>query len=242
MFSLLDAHQPVPWPDKPINYTLKWRFWYQKYDPAYHSTVQMSHLGHGTDWSIGSGPCFAGIGAEYDVPKVRDSQPPCVRACLLASPFISRWIARSRCDSRSACSLAQCKEGMLGCSKSVAPWLGTWVHTITGILKIGENRARPLSEFAATKGKIYPVVAHLHCHAPTCLSMAIYNNATDKLICEETAVYGQGVSTAGKFAEPGYILVPPCVWGSPENGLEPGPDLTDVVLRVVKHTNATYGQ
>ena len=25
MFSLLDADQPIPWPDKPINYTMKWR-------------------------------------------------------------------------------------------------------------------------------------------------------------------------------------------------------------------------
>lgn len=124
-------------------------------------------------------------------------------------------------------------------------WMGVpscaGVHTITGVFAIGENRKRPLSEFAPTKGKIYPVVAHLHCHAPTCLSMAVYNNATGELLCEETAVYGQGVSTGGKFAEPGYILVPPCVWGSPEDGLEKGPDLTDVVLRVVKHTNATYG-
>lgn len=203
MFSLLDADQKIPWPEQPINYTLKWRFWYQHYDPSYHSTVQMSHLGKGTDWSIGSGPCFNGIGAEYDVP--------------------------------------QCTEGMEGCSRSIAPWVGTWVHTITGVLRIGEDRARPLAEFSATHGRVYPVAAHLHCHAPTCLSMAIYVNATGELLCEETAVYGQGVSTGGKFAEPGYIKVPPCLWGSPENGLEKGPDLTDVVLRVVKHTNATYG-
>ena len=66
---LQDADQPVPWPDQPINYTLKWRFWYQEFDPAKHSTIQYSHLGAGTDWSIGAGSVGAGYGAEYDVPK-----------------------------------------------------------------------------------------------------------------------------------------------------------------------------
>ena len=55
MFSLLDADQPNPWPDKPINYTMKWRFWYQEYDPDYHSSIQYSHLGESRDycWHLG---------------------------------------------------------------------------------------------------------------------------------------------------------------------------------------------
>ena len=118
------------------------RFWYQEYDPSYHSTIQYSHLGKGTDWSIGSGPIAPGYGAEYDVPK--------------------------------------CGEGVPGCSRDPD---GTWVHVITGVFKVKSG-----SEFAPTGGKILPLVAHLHCHAPTCLSMAVFNNDTGALLCEETAV------------------------------------------------------
>merc|ERR1712216_260299 len=91
---------------------------------------------------------------------------------------------------------------------------------------------------ASGSGK--PVVAHLHCHAPTCLSMAVYNNATGKLLCKEVARFGKGHPGTG-FDEPGFIAVPPCVWGNPEDGLEPPPDLAGVMLRVVKTANATYG-
>jgi hypothetical protein len=192
MFSLLDADQRIPWADKPINYTMKWRFWYQEYDPSYHSTIQYSHLGKGTDWSIGSGPVAPGYGAEYDVPK--------------------------------------CGEGVPGCSCDPD---GTWVHVITGVFKVNSG-----SEFAPTQGNILPLVAHLHCHAPACLSMAVYNNDTGALLCEETAVYGAG-APGDKFGEPGYIIVPPCLWGRPEDGLEPPPNIAGMTLRVVKRANAS---
>lgn len=71
--------------------------------------------------------------------------------------------------------------------------------------------------------------------------MAIYNNATGELICEEKSVFGQGDPT-NRFDEPGYIAVPPCMWSSsPADGLSPPPDLTGVTLRVIKRCNATYG-
>jgi len=195
MWSLLDADQPIPWPDKPIKYSLKWRFWYQEYDPTVHNTVQYSSLGKYTDWSIGAGPMSPGFGAEYDVPK--------------------------------------CADGVPGCSRDSDT--GTWVHTITGVFTVKGG-----AQFANTGGKILPVVAHLHCHAPTCLSMAVFDNATGALLCEEVAVYGNA-SRSDKFSEPGYIAVPPCLWGSPEHGLEAPIDISNITLRVVKRANATYG-
>lgn len=35
------------------------------------------------------------------------------------------------------------------------------------------------------------VGAHYHCHAPTCISMEIYNNATGELLCREQPYHGQ---------------------------------------------------
>merc|ERR1712188_312952 len=93
-----------------------------------------------------------------------------------------------------------------------------WIHTIKGT-------------FAPTPSNIKLVAAHFHCHAPTCLSVALYNNNTGDLICKEQPVYGQdrggnpgsGHIEPGPFNEAGYIAVPPCVWGSDEYGLEAPP-------------------
>jgi hypothetical protein len=126
----------------------------------------------------------------------------------------------------------KCEEGMMGCSKQPD---GSWVHTITGTY--------------TGHGKL--IAAHFHCHAPTCLSIAMYkcpkgteicNATTGKLLCEERPVYGgTGKIDDPRFDEPGYILQPPCLWGSSEFGLEDPPDVTGAVLGSVKTANATYG-
>jgi len=117
----------------------------------------------------------------------------------------------------------KCKKGMMGCSLAKD---GTWIHTITGTYM--------------GKGKL--VAAHYHCHAPTCLSMTIYRNDTREVICEERPIYGgSGKADLKKFDEPGYIAQPPCLWGSPEFGLEEPIDVTGVMLHTVKTSNASYG-
>lgn len=163
MFSLLDADQPIPWVDQPLEYVLKFRFWVQEYDPSYHRQVFR------TTWGIASP-------VEFDVP--------------------------------------QCAEGIEGCAKEVD---GTWVHTIAGTFN-GDGAL---------------VHAAFHCHAPTCLSMTLYRcplgtdvcNATSgELLCEERPVYG--VNNSQPFNEVGFILQPPCLWGSQEFGLELPPNVT----------------
>ena len=94
-----------------------------------------------------------------------------------------------------------------------------------------------------------------HCHAPTCLSMAVYrcakgsalddcSVATGELVCETRPVYG-GTGAPGiagsRFDEPGYIAIPDCFWGDARWGLELPPDLTGFPLHVVKTANATTG-
>lgn len=68
------------------------------------------------------------------------------------------------------------------------------------------------------------------------------NATTGTLLCNEKPVYGgTGRIDQSRFDEPGYILQPPCLWGSSEFGLEAPPDTSDVVLGTVKTANATYG-
>lgn len=175
MFSLLDADQEIPWPDQPLEYHLKMRFWYQDYNESYHSNVKR------TTWGIASP-------VEYDVPK--------------------------------------CAEGVKGCSKDED---GNWIHTIHGTFK-GSGRL---------------IAAHFHCHAPTCKNFKMYrdwNGTHGNLLCEENPVYGgTGKVDLRKFDEPGYILQPPCLWGSKEFGLEPPPDVGSTTLHSIKTSYANSG-
>ena len=86
------------------------------------------------------------------------------------------------------------------------------------------------------------VKAHFHCHAPTCIRMELWNNDTGKLLCREEAVHGgTGQIDQKKYDEKGYIAMPPCLWGSAADGLEPPPVISGVTIRVTSLTNNTYG-
>lgn len=196
MWSLLDADQEIPWQDQPLNYSIKFRFWYQEYNATGGSIVEPaddaklavakatgtapSHLNvQRTTWGIASP-------VEYDVPKCDNETMGCT------------------CDAHN-------------CN-----------HTIEGT-------------FLPSPSNIKLVAAHFHCHAPTCLSVTMYNNDTGEVICEERPIYGgQGLNTPG-FDEPGYITQPPCLWGDAKFGLTEPPSMKGVTLHVVKHSNATYG-
>ena len=117
----------------------------------------------------------------------------------------------------------KCEEGMTGCSRAED---GSWIHTIKGTYK----------------GKGHLSAAHFHCHAPTCLKIAMYRNDTGELLCEERPVYGgTGKIDNPDMDEPGFILQPPCMWGDAEFGLESPPDVDGVWLHTVKTANATSG-
>lgn len=126
---------------------------------------------------------------------------------------------------------------------------GSWVHTITG---------------SKIQGDAPLVSLNFHCHAPTCLSMSIWacpkgmsteqcGNATSwaeaeargyKLICNQEPAYGGAGNKAlngTKFDEPGYIAIPDCFWGSPEQGLEPPFSLEGVPIFMLKTANASIG-
>jgi len=91
---------------------------------------------------------------------------------------------------------------------------------------------------------VHLVKAHFHCHAPTCLKVEMWNNDTGKLLCRQEPVYGGQKGTwhdLPAYEEPGYIAVPPCMFGSLEHGLESPPLISGVNIRIVAVTNNTYG-
>jgi len=85
----------------------------------------------------------------------------------------------------------------------------------------------------------YLVALKSHCHSGTCISIQIYYNDTGELICDQRSVFGQE-NPNPRFAEPGYINRPPCLWGH-GYGLALPPKVGGRVLRAVAITNATNG-
>ena len=200
MWSLLDADQDIPWNDQPLEYQLKFRIWYQDYDPNYHEHI------YRTTWGIASP-------VEYDVPQCK--QP------------------KTKNHNGEAID-KEC------------------IHTITGTFDISRRK----------DGKSMKLVAaHFHCHAPTCLSVELYDvtdnnsgieekNDTHKLLCRQDAMYGKGNTddaretttlNSKRFDESDFIAMPPCLWGSSEYGLDEPPRVDGRTLRAIKTANSTYG-
>jgi hypothetical protein len=69
MWSLLDADQEIPWPDQPLVFHHKYRFWVQPYDKYFHKELVLGE-------SVGS-PLLIGSPWEYDVPKCAKDVPGC---------------------------------------------------------------------------------------------------------------------------------------------------------------------
>lgn len=91
-----------------------------------------------------------------------------------------------------------------------------------------------------------PILAGGHCHAPSCLSMELWNRDTGELLCRNLPTYGHdrvtNASNASKFSEDGYLALPPCVWGEGAEGLAEAPLLTwGTNLTSIKRCNSTYG-
>jgi len=82
-----------------------------------------------------------------------------------------------------------------------------------------------------------------HCHAPSCLSMELYNADTGMLLCRHDPVYGK---THQVHDELGYVAIPPCLWGEPEEGLSKpiflhfNTNLTSIKRN--NNTNTHYGE
>ena len=78
-----------------------------------------------------------------------------------------------------------------------------------------------------------------HCHAPSCISLNLYNGDTGELLCSQTPLYGENDKI---FNEKGYIAIPPCLWS---DGSEDGLLNTFILplngnLTSIKRNNNTY--
>ena len=83
------------------------------------------------------------------------------------------------------------------------------------------------------------IYAGPHCHAPTCISMQLYNADTGQLICMVNGDLGEGRDNI-RYDEKGYIRLNPCLWGDDAGLLEPRFISWDTNLTSIKLNNNTY--
>ena len=132
----------------------------------------------------------------------------------------------------------KCSASVKGCSLVDGHWVhhtnGTW--TVDDMLRPGRHGAP--SKPAGSTGVALRTM-HGHCHAPTCIAFEVYIADTMTPLCKWKAAFGEKNST---FHESGYIHIPPCVFGSPEDGLvQPVPLKWGTMLFANKTTKADNG-
>jgi len=92
------------------------------------------------------------------------------------------------------------------------------------------------------------VYASHHCHAPSCIKAELWNADTGELICRQEGVYGKSevATKTNPYDEIGYVAIPPCLFGSAADGLQPEPYLKyDTNLTSIKWNNNSvthYGE
>jgi hypothetical protein len=213
---LLDQNQTIPWADQYLEYQLKFRFYFEDYQPpvavaASNKGKQLKAITEATTPPshqnlIRIGWATEGSAGEYDIVQCRKGTPPSQCVSVIQSRFQVRDMLHD-CgthDDASWCS-----------------GIGSTNDTVTA--------------------GIHLIYASAHCHAPSCLSMELFHANTGQLLCRVEPIYGESNDVNGPYGtEKGYLALPPCLWGSPSEGLA-SPVLLplDAELLTIKRNNST---
>ena len=127
---------------------------------------------------------------------------------------------------------------ILPCSSGIAP--GDCVQEITARFQVGMMTDCSKDDASCYGRDIQLIYAGGHCHAPSCISIELYNMDTGQLLCRQLPVWGEGKQS--QFDELSYLSgIPPCLWGS-DPGLEPPITLHwETNLLSIKRNNNTIG-
>ena len=213
---LLDQHQPIP--KKTDTWRLKYRFYFEEFmanaPVANAPTLQKdSHQNlFRTWWSTEA------TNNEYDVPK---STANCLDPTTPASSCIHE--IKSQFQAKDMISGAHGGGG----SQCMVSGDAAACANVT-LIQERDNGQFQLMYMAA------------HCHTPACMSLELWNDDTGELICRNAPIYGTGTRAQD---ENSYVIsIPPCLFGSKEEGLLPPPVLSlNSNLTTIKRANNTNG-
>ena len=215
---LLDKDQVIP--PQTFKFRMKYRFWYE--DPQDLK---------GDD----------GVGASMDAPSSSISSQvwgpdlPYQNAFFM---FRETEIAHGEYD------VPQCQPGTLP---------QDCVHVVIGNFQMIDamhdcvGRSDVWCSPVALPNLTYPQSQHValvhmspHCHGPACISMEMIDTDNNVTICKTQPFYG---TTDQAMNEAGYAAgIPPCMWGTKEEGLPYPPVLAlNANITVIKKCNSTVG-
>jgi hypothetical protein len=159
---LLDEDQEIPWSNQPLEYRLKFRFYFEDYQKAAASTTSSASATKSLESSSASHQNLIRLywtteahAGEYDIVQCQEGTPPsqCVQV------ITSRWKVRD--------FVSDCK-----------------IHDASYCSGKGSK-----DDFKTAGIKL--IYAGPHCHAPACLSMELYNADTGRLLCRVQPIPGQ---------------------------------------------------
>ncbi|CAB9526280.1 expressed unknown protein [Seminavis robusta] len=223
--SLLDHNQSIPWPDQYLEYQLKFRFYFEEYMPVAAPADADGQIEQSQELST----------TATEEEEGSDHGPSHQNLVRLI------WATEGNAGEYD---IAQC-------SNNTPP--SQCIHVITSRFSVrdllhdcGTHKDASFctgigSTNATLTAGINLIFASAHCHANSCLSMELYHANTGQLLCRVEPIYGQSDDGHGAYGdERGYLALPPCLWGSPSEGLpEPFFLPLDAELLSIKRNNNT---
>ena len=212
---LLDSNQIVP--NKTDTWRLKYRFYFEEFVPKRdNEDVQDKKDSHQNLWRAWWST--EATNNEYDVPKS-------VSNCNDPTTPVSDCIHEIKSQFKGIDMIAGAHGG--GGTQCMVSGDDAACGNITLI----KNR---------DQGKFKLMYMAAHCHTPACMSLELWNDDTGELICRNAPTYGNGKAAMN---ENSYVIsIPPCLFGTKEEGLLPPPVLSlDSNLTTIKRANNTNG-
>jgi hypothetical protein len=221
---LLDKNQTVP-PQRDV-YKMKFRIYYEEFTNQTEAFFMFQAID---------------AGGEYQVPQAKPGTPPEQRVHTVSQDFTVASTITGEGVSPSPVEFDPHSSE----SQVLLLRAGTHCHAPACI-----NETLYLLRRTIALNTCFPAV--LNCTVVTFVDQAVsvrsrwcrYNLDTGEVICYNEPMYGQGEWPASgqHFNEVAYAAgIPPCYWGSEEEGLPPPPRLNlSTRLRSVKHCNSTF--
>lgn len=217
---LLDADQPVD--SRTMEYAMKFRIWFQDYTPPSTATPAASNIAADPFGTAVLDPIQSQM--QTPVATTAASHQNLVRFYYTTEAWAGEYDV-VKCDPDTPPH---------ECIQEIS---ARW--KVRDMVDCAFEAQADCQQRIGQGAGINLIYAGGHCHAPSCLSLELYNLDTGNLICRQEPVSGSG--SGATFDELDYIAIPPCLWGSEEDGLVPPALLSwDTNLLSIKRNNNTY--
>jgi hypothetical protein len=235
---LLDKAQN-PWADgkHQLEYYMKWRFWFQNYTAAPHSSNGNSNTAAAAAAAAGKATQALEAGEAQGQPQEEAKAGP-----QASHQNLVRFFKETEADAG--------EYDVVKAAPGTAPedtiyQIQAQFQTKSGVAPCNPRTSPHCAGAGVKESGITLVYASGHCHAPSCIKMELWNLDTGELICRQEPVYGTNPHTGtpgnATYDEVGYIAVPPCLYGPESEGLMKPIFLAyDQNLSSIKWNNNTY--